>query len=1070
MNFGMKNSIILFLFLIPAFLFAQYPTTGNKSRLGWQTTGDGLIWRGVAGDTVNKPNNRNYPYFQLDTVNAVLYRYIQTRQQWQPVGGAVDIDSLIYATRFWVNSNFFPLQGGLLTGAAGAGFVGFPVQSSPPSTPATGFSLFAGSTGNNISWMQPDGFFRRLVSPVTGVARQYQFMARSYTLGDSADIANNVTSIAANYLATSNGTNLIARNLFDNNTYAGVISRPWKFGEYTTAGLPTGVMGYTVYNTTKNGPAWYQGSRWAYGLESTFNRGTAGGILFPDANGQVTQTTALTYSTNLLTLTGNRNTFTSESTQAKSHEYLFFESVGTTATQYEEVFSVITSAAGRGATIEVSVADGTNSLHTAHYIILTGNPGTTGWYVAPAFNINNVGDDIRLDVKNDGAAFRTYFRLRRVSGTTVANCAIRVRVLSWANVVTVERLTGTGTTTAPTLIWPLGNQITQSSGQLGLGTITPTAGIEIIKDPALIIEGLFFKRSPEASTGRESEKIFYESVGASGAYENVFNVITTQGGRGAVVHIDIAEGNSANYFTKSYLVHTNEVGNTNYHQLIPTFSTSGAIVMDAMHDPTAFRTYFRLRRVSGSGTINCAIKVRVISNSAGNPLLERATGSGTTTAPTTFFPFQNYLYQGGLKTGLFTTSPNYIFDAVSTDAFGLPRGTVGNQPAIAANTTPFRFFTDTAALGYGHSGVYNFLATRPYVRSVASGSWLGPRLNAGNVDINANAHELRIDSLSALIVSAESTATLGGAGIEQIKWLNTARTKYFNRRLHYDSRPAISGGMPAYYNLLTINNGSGDGFEWANEMIRDTTAGVFVYGYGGRYNEGYLKFGSIRSNTAGVYLSVPRFWFYGTSSPENATANTYHTLWSEGNSPSSMMMGLKDGGKFLIASDSTMIFDPSLDVPQFNKMGLGNKEAADLSKTQSNYNATFATDGTLLEIERKRDTTVYIDDADYDWSAAITTAQIASRFNRVIFWMTTTAGGSDSELTLHTPDANLMQVEYLIHSVDEPAGFDNKIVFGTNNAVDSTNGLVTNYYPAAGDGIHIRAGLRSGVYKYRYSN
>ena len=51
----MKNSIILFLILVPAFLFAQYPATGNKSRLGYQTTGDGLIWRGVAADTAIKP-------------------------------------------------------------------------------------------------------------------------------------------------------------------------------------------------------------------------------------------------------------------------------------------------------------------------------------------------------------------------------------------------------------------------------------------------------------------------------------------------------------------------------------------------------------------------------------------------------------------------------------------------------------------------------------------------------------------------------------------------------------------------------------------------------------------------------------------------------------------------------------------------------------------------------------------------------------------------------------------------------------------------------------------------------
>jgi len=302
------------------------------------------------------------------------------------------------------------------------------------------------------------------------------------------------------------------------------------------------------------------------------------------------------------------------------------------------------------------------------------------------------------------------------------------------------------------------------------------------------------------------------------------------------------------------------------------------------------------------------------------------------------------------------SSPRYQLDINSTDAIGLPRGTVAQRPTITTNTSPMRFNTDSTAFEYGESvGTWRQLATRPYARSLVAGlspdTWLGTRLNAANVDINANGHELRIDSLSALIVSAESTSTLGGAGIEQIKWLNTSRTKYFNRRLHYDSRSAISGGMPAFYNLLTINMGAGDGFEWANEMIRDTTAGVFVYGYGGRYNEGYLKFGSIRSNTAGVYLSVPRFHFYGTNSAENATDNTYHTMWGTSSSISEMMMGLKDGGKFLIAADSTMIFDPSLDVPQFSKMGQGTKEAADLTKTQSNYIAGFATDGTVLDLK-----------------------------------------------------------------------------------------------------------------------
>jgi len=144
--------------------------------------------------------------------------------------------------------------------------------------------------------MQPDGFFRRLVSPVTGTPRQYQFMARSYTLADSADVANNVTSIAANYLATSNGTNLVARNLFDNNTYVGVLNnKPFSLGQWTTAGRPAGTSGYMGWNTTLTGIDWYNGMRWSTGLESTFARGTSSYVPFFNANGQVTQDAGFAY-------------------------------------------------------------------------------------------------------------------------------------------------------------------------------------------------------------------------------------------------------------------------------------------------------------------------------------------------------------------------------------------------------------------------------------------------------------------------------------------------------------------------------------------------------------------------------------------------------------------------------------------------------------------------------------------------------------------------------------------------------------------------------------------------------
>lgn len=80
---GKKNlPSILFLFLSIS-LFAQYPATGNKQRLGYQTTGDGLVFRGRSSDTTAlKPSTINNAYFVLDTVNNVLYNYIKTKGGW----------------------------------------------------------------------------------------------------------------------------------------------------------------------------------------------------------------------------------------------------------------------------------------------------------------------------------------------------------------------------------------------------------------------------------------------------------------------------------------------------------------------------------------------------------------------------------------------------------------------------------------------------------------------------------------------------------------------------------------------------------------------------------------------------------------------------------------------------------------------------------------------------------------------------------------------------------------------------------------------------------------------------
>jgi hypothetical protein len=58
-----------------------YPITSNKQRLGFQTTGNGLVWRGTAADTVTKPTSyadKNIKaYLILDSVSGSLYVFKQ---------------------------------------------------------------------------------------------------------------------------------------------------------------------------------------------------------------------------------------------------------------------------------------------------------------------------------------------------------------------------------------------------------------------------------------------------------------------------------------------------------------------------------------------------------------------------------------------------------------------------------------------------------------------------------------------------------------------------------------------------------------------------------------------------------------------------------------------------------------------------------------------------------------------------------------------------------------------------------------------------------------------------------
>jgi hypothetical protein len=96
----MKQLLSFFLFLLPCLALAQYPSNGNqKITLGEQTTADGLIYRGVLGDTaLITPLSDTSAYIILDTVNHRFYNYNRATNVWSVAGGGTAVTSITGGT------------------------------------------------------------------------------------------------------------------------------------------------------------------------------------------------------------------------------------------------------------------------------------------------------------------------------------------------------------------------------------------------------------------------------------------------------------------------------------------------------------------------------------------------------------------------------------------------------------------------------------------------------------------------------------------------------------------------------------------------------------------------------------------------------------------------------------------------------------------------------------------------------------------------------------------------------------------------------------------------------------
>jgi hypothetical protein len=105
-----KQGLVIAFLLVAGISYASidsipYPVTGNKQRLGWQSTGNGLVWRGIATDTITKPTSyadKNVKaYLILDSVSGSLYVFKQG--SWAAISGGgggltMPFDSITFNT------------------------------------------------------------------------------------------------------------------------------------------------------------------------------------------------------------------------------------------------------------------------------------------------------------------------------------------------------------------------------------------------------------------------------------------------------------------------------------------------------------------------------------------------------------------------------------------------------------------------------------------------------------------------------------------------------------------------------------------------------------------------------------------------------------------------------------------------------------------------------------------------------------------------------------------------------------------------------------------------------------
>jgi hypothetical protein len=184
---------ILFLF-ISISLFAQFPSTGNKQRLGFQTTADGLVWRGSISDTASiQPLNNQNAWVILDTVNLKIYSFDFTSNVWNALPQGTNIDTTSLSNRINLKLNISDTAAMLL-----------PYASKTYVDTAGRFYArqdFINVTSSTLTWTQTDTLVPAGVNVVQVYRNGQILLPTQYTIPTNASVVIGSTAfkIGENY-------------------------------------------------------------------------------------------------------------------------------------------------------------------------------------------------------------------------------------------------------------------------------------------------------------------------------------------------------------------------------------------------------------------------------------------------------------------------------------------------------------------------------------------------------------------------------------------------------------------------------------------------------------------------------------------------------------------------------------------------------------------------------------------------------------------------------------------------------------------------------------------------------